>query len=218
MAGRDGSRAPAYRRRCSSTWGAVELLCGRQASKPNNAFLFGRHPRMLVVPSVGGTSIELDIRLRISVPKVAFQSDTDVWRPNLELGVRPDHRRMLAQWLASRYTRPAFPDCFNARISRKADQKLGALTKSDCAQNVSGVYLDLGEDWQRDLPDGTNYQARFWFTCRREIYEGSARWKISASFAGLTTITGRAKQTSVTKGLEYWRRQRLASQLRRDGV
>ena len=62
-----------------------------------------------------------------------------------EIRLEPDNARLLSRWIAERYTRPAFPDAFNARLDTVAG-RLERLYKSQEGEIVTGVFLEVADD------------------------------------------------------------------------
>lgn len=73
-----------------------------------------------------------------------------------------DEKRILKQWLAARYGRPAFPDAFEARLRRVVGKRTvkehidKALAQPE-TRHIIGVFFDLGEQRGMEMPDKEPY-------------------------------------------------------------
>jgi hypothetical protein len=148
----------------------VELILGRRAPTARPDCQFGRHPRRLDLPLVGHNGcVALEIRDRIVVPKQALAK----LQPSVTLELDPTAVRMLANWVARRYTRPAWPDAFNQRLVAINDD-LDRLCKGHASRLISGIWLDLAPP-AAELTAGENYKVSVWLTVEPETRSDAAR-------------------------------------------
>lgn len=155
----------------------IEVVCGSWVPKSQSEFETGRHPRQLSLSCESRDAhLLLDIRKRSLVPKRVFvdsqsQSQTSRYEPDDSLTLSRDSVKLLAAWIADRYTRVAFPDTFNERLSGKTGKTIEALTKKAISQHVTGVYVMMNTE--NELPETEPYEVLLWFACRQDIYEES---------------------------------------------
>ena len=144
-----------------STEPRVEAIIADYIDAPNGNYTFARNAGILDLPVKEATdtletSCEKYSRLRaagkLSISKSRF------------VGLRPTARKaiprvavaVLADWLAARYSRPAFPTSFNDTLASvdPRGKKLKRIAKR-ISQPVSGVYVQLHPD--RELLSGERY-------------------------------------------------------------
>jgi hypothetical protein len=73
----------------------------------------------------------------------------------------PEAKRVLKQWLAARYGRPAFPNAFETRLrgrvgKRAVEQHIAKILESD-AKHLVGLFFDLGEQRTVEVVEGEPY-------------------------------------------------------------
>lgn len=94
----------------------VEFIACRESEAVEPLYRYGRNPRRLHLQTVGedgpGPWLHVSIHNRFRVGKETLIGMT----VDEELRLEPDDTRLLNRWIAKRYTRPAFPDAFNARL------------------------------------------------------------------------------------------------------
>lgn len=110
-----------------------------QQKKPDRQQVWGRNPRemQLAVDDGVGGSVVLSVKVheRWSMPRDLLVSEA----PHRVLHEKP--RRLIAEWLAKRYIRAAFPTAFDARWRSKMKDWTGLLEKE--SRWVQGIYLRL---------------------------------------------------------------------------
>lgn len=143
----------------------VELLVMAPINQPDGNFAFGRHPRLLDIQLAGGAfRLCCHDRLRLSRPLLAGID------PLREMAADPYLRDLIAEWMAKRYLRPAFPDAFNRRIAEQGRpiqrfcKKWGHL--------FSQFYIHCAPEGE-ELPDGATYDLTVWMVLQTEA-AGSA--------------------------------------------
>ena len=125
----------------------VEVLAARQVGEVGPMQMLGRNPRTLEFTVVDGDhliALSCSAHRRWSVPRELLLEG----EPRLTLPYR--ERRLVAEWLAKRYIRAAFPSAFDERWrgNLRAWQKL----LQRWSEWVQGVYLrlstlaELGDD------------------------------------------------------------------------
>ncbi|MEO5370430.1 MAG: hypothetical protein H7833_10225, partial [Magnetococcus sp. DMHC-1] len=128
----------------------------------NQNFAKARHPRCLhleyATQSARVICVELKFSERLSFEKSNF---TDIMRPSGDLVLSHDGKRVLKQWLSSRYGRPAFPNAFEKRLRKKYKQKtvekhIAKIIESE-SKYLVGIFLDFGDGKLSELPEGVPY-------------------------------------------------------------
>jgi len=123
-----------------------------QQKKPDKQQVWGRNPRemQLAVDDGAGGSVVLSVKVheRWSMPRDLLASEA----PHRFLHDKP--RRLIAEWLAKRYIRAAFPTAFDARWRSKMKDWTGLL--EDESRWVQGIYLRLST--QTELDDAKPYK------------------------------------------------------------
>lgn len=134
----------------------VELLRARvfKSGAPDKQQLWGRNPRsleLLVEGSKSACLLRMRVHERWTIPRESLMEE----EPLLVLEEKP--RRAIAEWLAKRYIRAAFPSSFDARwrLELRAWTKL--LQKH--SELLQGVYLRLST--LKELPPETPYRLHF---------------------------------------------------------
>ncbi len=117
----------------------VEILRAVVAQgAPDKQMLNGRSPRTLCFTSVAGevpVVLRASVHERWTVPRELLLAGA----PAQTLGTK--ERRLVAEWLAKRYIRSAFPSSFDARWRSKLSEWTKLLARR--AGDIQGVYLRL---------------------------------------------------------------------------
>jgi hypothetical protein len=87
-----------------------------------------------------------------------------------EIGLSRDHVRSLANWVARRYVREAFPDKFNERVSRAVVGIRRQLKRY--GDHLTAIYLQVSDS---ELGDGVPYEITICGTMREDDYEDTNR-------------------------------------------
>lgn len=123
-----------------------------QQKKPDKQQVWGRNPRemQLAVDDGAGGSVVLSVKVheRWSMPRELLASEA----PHRVLDDKA--RRLIAEWLAKRYIRAAFPTAFDARWRSKMKDWTGLL--EDQSRWIQGIYLRLST--QTELDDTKPYK------------------------------------------------------------
>ena len=148
----------------------VEFIVCRETPAVEPLYRHGRNPRLLHLQTVGeagpGPRLHISIHDRFRVGKETL-TGTAV---DAELRLDPSDARLLGRWIAKRYTRPAFPDAFNARLVA-VDGRLERLHKSREGEIVTGVFLDVADD---ENADDVAYEIAVRITARTEAWDDEA--------------------------------------------
>ncbi len=122
----------------------VEVLLGHTVKAAEGHNTFGKNARLLELEFSGDESFwaQFNIQNRKNIQKTVLQN----FVPNANTRLAPLNLKTLQRWLASRYSRPAFPDEFDDRIKNqsKIAEKLKKLAKTRGA-NIPLFLFDLRE-------------------------------------------------------------------------
>lgn len=119
--------------------------------KPEKQLVGGRNPREMQLAfddGAGSVVLSMKIHERWSMPRQLLASEA----PLRVLPYKP--RRLIAEWLAKRYIRAAFPTAFDARWRSKMKDWTGLLEVH--SQWLQGVYLRLNK--HAELDDSKPYK------------------------------------------------------------
>lgn len=123
-----------------------------QQKKPDKLQEWGRNPREMQLEANNGADgkvvLSVKVHERWSVPREWLEEEA----PRQVLDDKP--RRLIAEWLAKRYIRAAFPSAFDRRWRPKMKDWTTLLEKH--SQWVQGVYLRLST--LAELDEGQPYQ------------------------------------------------------------
>jgi hypothetical protein len=139
----------------------IEVMLGYvpASGQETNDLAQGRNPRLYRTGTTETGLCVWDIRERFTISKTDLSS---------VLGDAVCHARLMdaelrdvRRWIGRRYTRPAFPDSFNVRIS-SADKEISKAVKSQEFKSVRGVYYLVTEK-DEELPAGRDYHLKIAF-------------------------------------------------------
>jgi hypothetical protein len=140
-----------------SEW-CVEVIVAEVVVKEDPQLSYAKNPRRLHLAYEGINAAPLILELRHSdrrsVPKGDF-AERAVKDQSLALPI--DAKRVLKQWLAARYGRPAFPNEFEERLRKsKVERKIAKILELD-AKYLVGLFFDLGEQRGTEAVEGEPY-------------------------------------------------------------
>jgi hypothetical protein len=137
----------------------VEVLRARVigAREPDAQLVWGRNPRSLQClgeTPEGNVALSCVVHDRWVIPRALLLAE----RPDANRRLAPKVRRVIAEWLAKRYTRPGFPSEFDRRWRGERSRNFKAWTELLARHNASvrGVYLRL--HLHKELDPGTPYR------------------------------------------------------------
>jgi len=136
----------------------VEVIVAEMVVKEDPQLSYAKNPRRLHLAYEGINAAPLILELRHgdrrSVPKGDF-AERAVKDHSLALPI--DAKRILKQWLAARYGRPAFPNEFEERLRKgKVERKIAKILEPD-AKYLVGLFFDLGEQRGTEAVEGEPY-------------------------------------------------------------
>lgn len=112
-------------------------------------------------------------------------------RYNLSLSL--EQKRVLKQWLAARYGRPAFPDAFENRLRKKVSKKDDLAKKisriaSQHAEHIVGVFFGLEEQRHQELSPDEPYFLTITLVYNSDEGAGEARESVEAAAREISDI------------------------------
>lgn len=142
---------------------SIEVIVADVLSVADSQYSYAKNPRRLHLSyeMAGGQSIVVELRHaeKRAVPKSEFEKnaakDGSVLLP-------ADTKRVLKQWLAARYGRPAFPNAFENWLRKPIDKKntverrIGKILEPE-ARHLVGLFFDLGKQRSAEVPVGEPY-------------------------------------------------------------
>ncbi len=141
----------------------VEVIIGTLIDLPGALYENARNPRQLHLTFVAVGDDVLHIELRHADRRLVSKAEfakLGVGSPRFALPA--EEKRVLKQWLAARYGRPAFPNSFETRL-RKHVRKRVTVEKGiagilePASTHLVGLFFDLGEDRTAELAEGEPY-------------------------------------------------------------
>lgn len=125
------------------------------AELPNPQYSYAKNPRCLHL-AYKNTAREQPLILELwhserhSIEKEKFRTEA---KKDNSLTLSSDEKRILKQWLAAKYGRPAFPNVFEERLRKnKVVDKIGKILGRANTAYIIGLFFDLGENRQNELP------------------------------------------------------------------
>ncbi len=142
---------------------SVEVIVADVVAAADPLFSYAKNPRKLHLgyEIAGGKYIVVELRHaeRRIVSKAEFANHA-IKDGSASLPV--NEKRVLKQWLAARYGRPAFPNAFEDRLRKSVGKKnsverqIGKILEPE-AKHLVGLFFDLGEQRSVEVPAGEPY-------------------------------------------------------------
>lgn len=140
----------------------VEVIVATRIDKVDGNYTFNKNGRTLDFTFVENTEtrgstedrhLRLQATKKIAIPKKRFDGKA----PDLTKALPLETQKVLASWLAGRYSRPALPTDFNNAIEH-ADKNLKKLRRlaKRLSPHTAGLYADILPN--RDLQEGEKYR------------------------------------------------------------
>ena len=86
--------------------------------------------------------------------------------------------RLVTQWLAKRYSRPAFPDNFNRRL-RPVEKKIGPIFKAN-TKYIDQIFLRV-DPADEELAGDEPYTVMLWLVMKDDLWRNEANKRQSAA-------------------------------------
>jgi hypothetical protein len=115
----------------------VEFIRARISTAHDALTRHGRNPRRLQIEIGAGTLLDFAVHDRWIVDRRELESHP----PDANLSVDGEALHVLVEWIAKRYTRPAFPDVFNERRAASTKKIEKELKRN--GRLVTGVFLAI---------------------------------------------------------------------------
>ena len=146
----------------------IEVMLGYDSDeqKGTNGFAQGRNPRLYRTGTTESSLRIWDVRERFTISKSTLSSV--VGNAVCDDRLMDTEIHDIRKWIGRRYTRPAFPDAFNARFS-SAKKEISKIVDSKEYQSVRGVYFLVTEN-DEELPGERDYTLKIAFCY---VYNGS---------------------------------------------
>lgn len=136
----------------------VELLTGNNIDQANSNYTAAKNIRLLHIRyDCIETSQEFIIELDRSLVRVDKNEFSSLAVQNENFQLSSDEKTMLKQWLAARYSRPAFPDEFQSRFNKKKFEKIMIKEFKPVNNYLVGVFFELGDERYSELSPGSPY-------------------------------------------------------------
>jgi hypothetical protein len=174
----------------------VELVIGRPIDEVDAVKMHGRNPRLLhLVGHAGADSVCLAFSVHEKVPVLRDAlSDHD---PCTLRRIDAGDVDMMAEWLAKRHTRAAFPDAFNDRLI-PAHKKIDKVLKKS-GEFITGIFLALSS-WD-ELPIESKYKVILRATAQKgDLKVAGVEKDLAAVVVKLVQATNTCKGIAVIDG------------------
>ena len=142
----------------------VEVIVAEAvAGDPDPQLSYAKNPRRLHLiydrgPGAGPCVLELRHPQKHTLPRLDFIRDA---ARDDTATLTAEAKRVLKQWLAARYGRPAFPNAFEKRLrkavrGRNVERCIARILAPN-ARHIIGLFFDLGEQRSIEITDGEPY-------------------------------------------------------------
>jgi len=192
----------------------VEFSIAKAIEQVDGNFMYNKNPRRLHIEAeVDGSeegfeklNLELMAQDKIKIRKTDIKLIKEI-KPHKNIVLTDSTVSQYANWLASRYNRPALPSSFERRLDnkskKKADKKLKTISK-----HIVGIYVDIFPDEEISDDEVYNVDLLFLITnaakndseILQDIQTLSNEYKqsmISANFEVGEVIIGTKKEISI---------------------
>lgn len=155
----------------SSQEGHIEVILASMIKKADPSFCHAKHVRRLHLTYNKETELSVVFELDHDQEKkihISREKFIQIASLDCSFNFSTEDKRILKQWLAARYGRPAFPDAFENRLrkNKRFEQKLADKLKP-CEVYLVGIFFGLGEERSIELLDDTPYYLSVFL-----VYEG----------------------------------------------
>lgn len=142
--------------------GQFELIICTKLDRVDKQYISAKHPRILHL-TLESESEHLLLELRqtekLTLP---FHPIEEQAPDKKEYSLSASEKRILKQWLAARYGRPAFPDMFEKRLRRKFNSKFNVERKvasilSTYSEFISAVFFEIPDECKNESPPDDLY-------------------------------------------------------------
>ncbi len=136
----------------------VELIIGEKVKNPDPVYTNAKNPRQLHLDflSAEGKSIHLDMKYS-NRNFISKEELLNLKQEKSVFEISYESKKVLKQWLAARYGRPAFPNSFeNCLRETKGGKTVGRLLEKifePIEPHIVGLFFDLGEHMLIELKE-----------------------------------------------------------------
>ncbi|MNJ54767.1 hypothetical protein D3C77_502230 [compost metagenome] len=128
------------------------------------------------------------------VPRADFARDFT--EPDHSYGLSLTNKRILKQWLAVRYGRPAYPNAFEARLRVKMgkdilERRLAKLVEAR-GSSLVGIWVDLDTDKESELPPEDAYFLKMFLVYKTDGNLQEARVETETLATEIIDLFGKA--------------------------
>lgn len=152
----------------------VEVIVGRRVEALDPMLANARNPRRLQLTFASGDGEERYIELRHAGRQPVHKAEfAKIGAGYSNFVLSADEKRVLKQWLAARYGRPAFPNAFETRLRKTVRKKSVeyriAKILEPASSHLVALFFDLGEERKVELPEGKPTFSPSWsYTTQRK--------------------------------------------------
>jgi hypothetical protein len=142
----------------------VELIRAVPVERTDGNLLYGKNPRRIHF-RIGEITFEASCHERSRTSRRHLATCT----PSAAHALDPLTLALLREWIAKRYTRPAFPDAFNERVRQGQNGRAIRKLLEREGHYFFDLYLSCNP-FDRELPEGEPYEIMVWPTMGSEDY------------------------------------------------
>lgn len=146
----------------------VEIVLARNITvdKKNGSLFWGRNPRRFQFLTQSEELLyEISIHDRFFINRNLLLCN----KPGTQQILLKDVVRQISLWISKRYFRAAFPDNFNNRINKKAQEAIRNRLKKD-SEEITAIYISVSDD---ELESDEVYQIIIRATMQLEAYKNT---------------------------------------------
>lgn len=138
----------------------AELIRAKLSSTENAMTRHGRNPRRLQLELGADQFLDFSVHDRWTIARSELEADP----PEAGLSVDGEPLQVLVEWIAKRYTRPAFPDAFNERRNASTKKIEKELKKN--GKLITGLFLAISPN--AECPPEESYKIALRVTATKE--------------------------------------------------
>lgn len=156
----------------SETEPYIEFSIARRLENTDGNFMFNKNPRRLHLTAtrcgdkISKLSLELLIHEKFSILKSDIEKIKKI-KPCENIELTQETIQQYANWLASRYNRPALPTKFEQLFNQQWKKSKREKASEKYSEHILGIYVDIYPD--RDITENEVYQVQLLFLISPEI-------------------------------------------------
>lgn len=151
----------------------IEFSIARELKNIDGNFMFNKNPRRLHLTAnycenSGATELYLELLIheKFSILKSDIEKIKKI-KPCENIKLTQTTIQQYANWLASRYNRPALPTKFEQLFNQQWKKSNREKASEKCSEYILGIYVDIHPD--RDIIEGEVYEVQLLFLISHEI-------------------------------------------------